>query len=173
MNGDTAKPNLLCVAVVALLCAAAAGALPNDPEQPIHWRADHAEGDTGRTVLTGDVRMDQGSLLVEADRMIIEYQAEQVVRITAEGDLAHYEQRPRAGADLVKADAEKIVYHTAEERVELIGRAWLTHERNEFRGEIIHYDVRGGTIDAEGDGKGSVEMIWQPERDGALDAPER
>ena len=145
MNGDTAKPNLLCVAVVALLCAAAAGALPNDREQPIHWRADHAEGDTtGRTVLTGGVRMDQGSLLVEADRMIIEYQAEQVVRITAEGDLAHYEQRPRAGADLVKADAEKIVYHTAEERVELIGRAWLTHERNEFRGEIIHYDVRGG-----------------------------
>lgn len=175
MNGDTAKPSPLRVAVVgALLCAAAAGALPNDPEQPIHWRADHAEGDmTGRTVLTGGVRMDQGSLLVEADRMVIEYEAEQVVRITAEGDLAHYEQRPRADADLVKADAEKIVYHTAEERVELIGRAWLTHERNEFRGEIIHYDVRGGTIDAEGDGEGSVEMIWQPERDAALDAPER
>ena len=129
MNGDTAKPSPLRVAVVgALLCAAAAGALPNDPEQPIHWRADHAEGDmTGRTVLTGGVRMDQGSLLVEADRMVIEYEAEQVVRITAEGDLAHYEQRPRADADLVKADAEKIVYHTAEERVELIGRAWLTH----------------------------------------------
>ncbi len=137
-----------------------------DAEQPIHWRADHAEGDaTGRTILTGNVRMEQGTLRVEADRMVIEYDGDRVVRITAEGAPARYRQRPRPDAGPVEADAERIVYHAVEERVELLGRAYLAQEPNEFRGEVIHYDVREGRIDAAGDGDGSVEMIWQPERD--------
>ena len=137
-----------------------------DAEQPIHWRADHAEGDaTGRTILTGDVRMEQGTLRVEADRMVIEYDGDRVVRITAEGAPARYRQRPRPDAGPVEADAERIVYHAVEERVELLGRAYLAQEPNEFRGEVIHYDVREGRIDAAGDGDGGVEMIWQPERD--------
>ena len=156
-------------AALLLLCVAAPAveAPPgDDAAQPIHWRADHAEGDaTGRTILTGDVRMEQGTLRVEADRMVIEYDGDRVVRITAEGDLARYRQRPRPDAAPVEADAERIVYHAAEERVELLGRAYLAQEPNEFRGEVIHYDVRAGRIDAEGDGDGSVEMIWQPERD--------
>ena len=138
-----------------------------DAEQPIHWRADHAEGDAaGRTILTGNVRMEQGTLRVEADRMVIEYDGDRVVRVTAEGDLARYRQRPRPDAEPVEADAERIVYHAVEERVELLGRAYLAQGPNEFRGEVIHYDVRAGRIDAAGDGDGSVEMIWQPERDG-------
>ena len=159
------ETTLLCVAVSAAEEPRDAPSGP-DAQQPIHWRADHAEGDaTGRTILTGDVRMEQGTLRVEADRMVIEYEGDRVVRITAEGDLARYRQRPRPGAELVEADAERIVYHAAEERVELVGRAYLAQEPNEFRGEVIHYDVREGRIDAEGDGDGSVEMIWQPERD--------
>lgn len=167
-------PLFPAAALAALLCTAVSAveesreALPGgDAGQPIHWRADHAEGDaTGRTILTGDVRMEQGTLRVEADRMVIEYDGDRVVRITAEGDLARYRQQPRPDAEPVAADAERIVYHAVEERVELLGRAYLAQEPNEFRGEIIHYDVREGRIDAAGDGEGSVEMIWQPERDG-------
>ena len=171
------KPLLYATALLLLRVAVSAGEAAGpaeapreapgpDAEQPIHWRADHAEGDaTGRTILTGDVRMEQGTLRVEADRMVIEYDGDRVVRITAEGDLARYRQRPRPDAGPVEADAERIVYHAAEERVELLGRAYLAQEPNEFRGEVIHYDVREGRIDAAGDGDGSVEMIWQPERD--------
>ncbi|MDE0350676.1 MAG: lipopolysaccharide transport periplasmic protein LptA [Gammaproteobacteria bacterium] len=158
---------------IVLCCVAVSGAEGSrdappgsDAEQPIHWRADHAEGDaTGRTILTGDVQMEQGTLRVEADRMVIEYEGDRVVRITAEGDLARYRQRPRPDAAPVEADAERIVYHAVEERVELLGRAYLAQEPNEFRGQVIHYDVQAGRIDAAGDGDGSVEMIWQPERD--------
>ena len=168
-------------ALAALLCFAAAtvhglqvGPEGHDREQPIHWRADHAEVDTtGRTILTGNVRMEQGAMLVEADRMVIEYDGDQVVRVTAEGSPARYRQRPGSGAEAVGADARRMVYHALEERVELTGRAHLTQERNEFRGETIHYDLREGRIDAEGDGGGSVEMIWQPERAAERAAPLR
>ena len=148
------------------LAAASEGTSGVDAEQPIHWRADHAEGDAaGRTILTGAVRMDRGGLRVEADRMVIEYDAGRVVRVEAEGDLARYRQQPEPDAEPIRADAERIVYDAVEERVELIGRAYLAQQPNEFRGEVIHYDVREGRIDAEGDGAGSVEMIWQPGRD--------
>ena len=160
------KP-LPCAAIVLLGVAAAAAQAPalDDAEQPIHWRADHAEVDAaGRTILTGDVRMEQGTLRVEADRMVIEYDGDRVVHVAAEGDLARYRQRPWPDAAPVEADAERIVYHAAEERVELLGRAYLAQEPNEIRGEVIHYDVRAGRIDAAGDGDGRVEMIWQPDR---------
>ena len=156
-------------AAIVLLCVAAPaveGPAGDDAEQPIHWRADHAEGDaTGRTILTGDVRMEQGTRRVEADRMVIESDGDRVVRVTAEGDLARYRQGPGPDTELVEAEAERIVYQAAEERVELVGRAYLAQEPNEFRGQVIHYDVREGRIDAAGDGGGSVEMIWQPDRD--------
>ena len=162
--GALAALGLLCLASATVhgLQVAPGG---HDRQQPIHWRADHADIDAkGRTILTGDVRMEQGTMLVEADRMVIEYDSDQVVRVTAEGSPARYRQRPGSGAEPVGAEARRIVYHALEERVELTGRAHLTQERNEFRAETIHYDLREGRIDAEGDGEGSVEMIWQPER---------
>ncbi len=162
---------LVCI-FAAGLAAAREGAGDDGAEEPIHWRADHAEGDAaGRTILTGAVQMDRGTLRVEADRMVIEYDAGRVVRVVAEGDLARYRQRPEPDAQPIRADAERIVYDALEERVELIGRAYLAQEPNEFRGEVIHYDVREGRIDAEGDGGGSVEMIWRPERDGEAGSP--
>ncbi len=160
---------LRCAAIVLLGAAASAVEAPvvDDADQPIHWRADHAEVDArGRTILTGDVWMEQGTLRVEADRMVIEYDGDRVVHVAAEGDLARYRQRPWPAAAPVEADAERIVYHAAEERVELLGRAYLAQEPNEIRGEVIHYDLREGRIDAAGNGDGRVEMIWQPERDG-------
>ena len=169
--GALAALGLLCLASATVhgLQVAPEG---QDQEQLIHWRADQAEiDDTGRTILTGDVRMEQGTMLVEADRMVIEYDGDQVVRVTAEGSPARYRQR--SGAEPVGADARLIVYHVLEERVELTGRAHLTQERSEFRAETIHYDLREGRIDAEGDGEGSVEMIWQPEPATERGAPPR
>ena len=159
------------VAVVA--GEAAAGESDADSaEVPIHWRADHAEGDaTGSTILSGAVRMERGAERVEADRMVIEYDGDRVVRVTAEGRPARYRRQDGPGAAPVQADAERIVYDAVEERVELTGSAYLAQAPNEFRGETIHYDIRQGRIDAEGDGDGSVEMIWRPDGDGGSETP--
>ena len=145
--------------------ALAAAALPEDADQPIHWRADQAEGDmAGRTILTGAVRMEQGTLQVDADRMVIEYEGDAVVRVVAEGKPAHYRQTLRADGGPVEADAAKIIYHASEERIELIGEARLTQARHEFRGEVIQYNFRAGIIDAV-DERDGVRMVWAPEEE--------
>lgn len=152
------------LAVLALLAGPSAPALPEDAEEPIRWRADQAEGDmVGRTVLTGAVHMDQGTLRVEAERMVIEYEQGKVVRIVAEGDPARYRQLRRRNAEPVRAQARTIVYHAAKARIELIGQAQLAQESNEFRGRKILYDQTDGAIEAKDDEDG-VQMIWRPQR---------
>ena len=139
-------------------------AVPEDAEQPIHISADSAEIDEGRglAIYRGGVRMDQGTLRVTADTMTIELANERVVKITAEGDRAHYQQQLEHGASEVVANARTIVYFTQEERVELIGMAHLSQEGNEFSGEVIRYDMRAGKVDARAQTGGGVKMTLQP-----------
>lgn len=141
-------------------------AVDADADQPIHIRADSAELNEASGVATyrGSVQMDQGTLRVTADTMTIELDNEQVVRITAVGQRAHYQQRLSLDQPEVLADAETIVYHTQDERVELIGDAHLTQDPNEFSGEVINYDMRAGKVDAKATTPGGVRMILKPAR---------
>ena len=158
------------VGSAAALLSLAAAALPEDADQPIHWRADQAAGDmAGRTILTGAVHMEQGTLRVVADRMVIEYEGDAVVRVVAEGEPARYRQMLRQDGEPVEADAAQIIYHAKEERIELSGSARLTQARHEFRGEVIHYDFRAGIIDAV-DERDGVRMVWAPEEESGAQA---
>ena len=152
--------------------------LPDDADQPIHFRAGNVEGDllvgglspstadgaspAKRVVATGSVQVDQGSMRLEADRVVIESVDEQITLVDAQGDPARYRQQPKPGAGFIEARAANILYRPADARIELIGRALLTLDSDEFRGDVITYDIRQGKVVASGETKG-VEMILQPE----------
>ena len=161
-----------------LTFAGPAHGLPGDADQPIHFRADNVEGDllvgglssstaddasaVKRVVATGSVQVDQGSMRLEADRVVIESVGDQIALVDAQGDPARYRQQPEPGAGFIEARAANIVYSPAEARIELIGHALLTLDSDEFRGDVITYDIRQGKVVATGDNEG-VEMILQPE----------
>jgi len=144
--------------------ARSALALPADSQQPINIHADSAELDQNKSIAIyhGSVRMQQGTMTVTGDKMTIELEDQQVVRIIAEGDRAHYQQQIKPDESMVLADAKKITYFTAEERVELVGNAHLMQDNNEFTGELIKYNTNEGKVDASSNGQGSVQMILQP-----------
>lgn len=150
--------------VTAAVLALPVSALPDDAGKPIHIRGDNAEFDqnNGLLIYTGEVRIDQGTLRVTADRMVVEYRDDQVVKITAEGKPASYQQQLEADEGLVNADAKTIVYHTTAEKVDLIGEAFLTQEGNEFQGSLIRYNIRQGRVDAESENDTPVRMMLQP-----------
>ena len=153
--------------------------LPEDSEQPIHFRADNVEGDlvegsvspadgassdspTKRVVATGSVQIDQGSMRLEADRVVFERVGDRITLISAQGDPARYRQQLEPGADFVEARATNIIYRPEDDQIELNGRAWLSRGSDEFRGDVIRYDLRQGKVEAFGE-KDGVEMILQPE----------
>ena len=139
-------------------------ALPEDASQPIHIQADYLEIDqkAQQGIYRGSVRVDQGTLRVTADEMIVEYRDQKVIRITASGSPAHYQQQLEDSATEVKADALVIVYHTLEERLDLRGNAYLTQDGNEITGEFIRYDIVAGKVDAEAGKDGRVRMVVEP-----------
>ena len=103
---------------------------------------------------------------LQADRVVIESVGDQITLVNAQGSPARYRQQPEPGAGFIEARATEIVYRPADARIELIGRALLTLDSDEFRGDIITYDIGQGKVVASGEHEG-VEMTLQPrEREG-------
>lgn len=141
-------------------------ALSEDADKPIHIIGKTAEMDREAKTLVyrGNVRIDQGSLRVVADQMVVEYEADRVVRITATGAPARYQQQLEGNQGHVHANAREIVYHTQSEALDLKGKAHLLQRGNELKGDVIRYDIVAGKVDARAASTGPVRMILQPAR---------
>ena len=149
---------------LGIAIAVPALALPEDAEQPIHILAESAEIErhAGRIVYIGSVRVEQGTLRVNAERMVVDYDAGKVVRITATGAPARYTQDLEADAGQVEADASTIIYHTRESRIDLQGEAHLTQSGNSLIGDLIRYDIVAGRVDAGAPDQGPVRTTLMP-----------
>ena len=159
---------------LAALAAAPATALPEDAQQPIEIESDRAELDeaNGVAVYAGDVRMRQGTMIVTAEQLTIRTAADEVTRITADGDerpatfVQQIEPGPATDPDLqVRGRAAQIVYLTADERIEFEGDAELAQATDRFEGERISYDLRERRVNASaGDDGGRMTFVLDPAR---------
>lgn len=153
--------------ISSLLLPQAALALTEDADKPIHITGRSAEMDRSAQTLVyhGNVRIDQGTLRVVADTMVVEYEKEQVVRIIATGTPARYQQQLEGDQGQVHANASQIVYHTQPEALDLLGKAQLLQRGSELKGDVIRYDIVAGKVDAHAaDNQRAVRMILQPTR---------
>ncbi len=141
-------------------------ALSKDADQPIHIVGKTAEMDrqAKKLVYRGNVRIDQGTLRVVADTIVVEYEADRVVRVTATGAPARYQQQLEGDKGHVHANAREIVYHTQSEALDLKGKAYLLQRGSELKGEVIRYDIVAGKVDARAANTSPVRMILQPAR---------
>ncbi len=138
--------------------------LPEDTQEPIHIHAESAEIEQqeGRIVYVGAVRVEQGTLRVAAEHMVVDYDAGKVVRITATGAPARYRQALRDDAGEVQAAAATIVYHTRESRIDLAGNANLEQRGSSLSGEHIRYDIVAGRVAAGSPTQGSIQTTLMP-----------
>ncbi|MEM7096866.1 MAG: lipopolysaccharide transport periplasmic protein LptA [Pseudomonadota bacterium] len=154
------------LALVLTCCPALVNALASDADQPIHIEGDDAEIDQANEtiVYTGSVEVVQGTLRVHGDRMVVKISGDQVQQITTTGGPARYSQELEDDQGQVNAHAKSIVYHTAQERIYLNGKASLVQKGNELHGESIRYDIVNGKVDASAGNKpGRVRMQLDPQ----------
>ena len=156
----------LACALASLLLSFSAVALTDDADKPIQIFSDELvyEEKASKATYRGDVRVNQGSLKITAKVVTIEFEDNKVVRLTADGSPAYYSQKLKTGQQSMQADAQTIVYHTRDEKVDLKGNAHLTQEGNDFRGELIEYDIRAGRVDATSAMPKRIQMTLQPKR---------
>lgn len=146
-----------------LALAAAVGALPDDSQQPIRISADQALRDDrkGITVYTGNVRMQQGSLQIEADKITLHHRQDQPDRIVARGTPARMQQQPEIDQEPVRAAARTIEYFRAEERVYLTREARIEQNGAIVTGDTIDYLFAEQRIKAQSGSNGEerVEVV--------------
>ncbi len=148
---DWRKPSVV-IALVFLLPGAAI-ALPDDRDQPIRIEADEALRDEkqGFTRYEGHVRMDQGSLHIEADQITIYHDDKEADRILATGSPARLQQQPELEKGPIKASANTIEYFKTEDRIQLRENANIEQEGSIVTGDSIDYLMNEQLVKAGSD----------------------
>lgn len=127
-----------------------AGASEADRDQAITIHADQAEHNeqTGTTTYTGEVVMQQGSMRIEADQVVIHSERNRVIKIIAQGRPARYQQKPSESEGLVVAQAQLLEYNISQDTLHLIDDALLQQDGTSLSGSRIDYDVHQSVVKA-------------------------
>jgi len=148
--------------LVALIPSAVLAQGKSDFSQPMEVESSQEELDikNNRLVLTDNVIIRQGTLLIRADRLEASASegAEQADTFVAEGSPATYSQTLEDGNE-INAEAKKISYFQAEQRLELSGDAHISQGSSSSRGNLITYDLDKQTITATSSGEEDSRVI--------------
>jgi len=153
----------------AIFASAATQALPDDTQQEIRISSDKASLDRekGLIVYTGNVKMQQGTLSIEADRVTLIRNQQGLQKVTANGKPAKYEQILSENEDKTHAYGNTIIYRTDIEKLTLIENAGLKKSGNLFTGERIVYSIKDQQVQADGQSQdksdGRIKMVIQPQ----------
>jgi lipopolysaccharide export system protein LptA len=159
------------LALSSLLLAAAlpfaAQARTTDRTAPMDVAADRTDamlGDNSDSILSGNVRITQGTLEVGADKAVIHRKAGDIDQIVLTGSPATLKQASDTGEPM-NASAGQIVYTLSSDLVVLTGSVVIEQPRGTLRGETIKYDLKTGRLDGGGDGS-RVQMRILPKSGG-------
>jgi lipopolysaccharide export system protein LptA len=166
--------NPLLQAAICTLTLSLAGpalALPEDASQPIHISADSASinENTGVTVYSGDVNIEQGTMKIRGDRVeLYRNAAGDVNRIVSVGTPAEFEQQPRASDPITYAYGLRMEYRVDAQEVTITEQARVEQGQDVFTGQRIVYNMDRAIVDAYSSESGDtrVQMVIQPKNDG-------
>jgi len=146
-----------------------------DKQKPTHVEANKMSADDARrlSIFEGNVVLSKGTILVQADRIVVRQDADGYQYATATGAPVRFRQKsdPKDGREGVWSDGEalRIEIDDRNEKVELFERARVTRDKDEVRGDHIFIDQRteffsvsGGKDVAAGSPAGRVRAVIQP-----------
>ncbi|MDR0997008.1 MAG: lipopolysaccharide transport periplasmic protein LptA [Zoogloeaceae bacterium] len=146
------RPSLLSFALSAAcaLCPVLVHAEAADRDKPIALEADNMTVDDIKRekVLTGNVIITQGTLKIEAAKVVVTediYGFQRGVATSGRDGLARFRQRRDGPEDeWIEGEAERIIYEARTEVAELFVRAFVQSGSDTLRGDYIRYDGLSG-----------------------------
>lgn len=172
-----------CALVITALLAgysASSLALPSDKDETIRGSADNLTVDqkNGVATYTGSVKIQQGSLMISADSIVIHTNPDSSVeKMIATGSPARFQQQPEKDQSVVTAAAKQITYTPNNEHLVLIEEASVEQNGAVMSGPHIDYDLVKEVMKAAGNngttGNGQrIEIVIPPKAGKAGAAPE-
>lgn len=157
------------VATVCLVASMAAHALREDRGQPIRISANTVTVDqkAGVTRYQGDVVMQQGSMRIAADRVVIRYSKSEMESLSAFGNPLTFRQRPDNQEQEIKGSAARLQYSAADQVLHLYDSVTLHQGDDVLHSAVLHYDLGNNRLQAEGDPQRRVYSVIQPRKPAA------
>lgn len=157
----------LLLKLLLLSLPAVTYALPIDSQKPMHIIANSSliNYKTGKNTYEGNVKVDQGSTHVTADRMTTKTgQKHKIEEVIAYGTtkLAEYTSIPKEGDTVFHAKAKVIRFYPLASMVYLEGEAYAFQGENSFQGPIIIYNIKEQIVTAPASQNGHATILIDP-----------
>ncbi len=155
--------NCVFCACGLLLLASGAVARQSDRQKAMDVEADRSEMSTaadGKTHLSGNVHMTQGTLDIKADDAVITQAKGAISRALLKGSPIHMTQQDEDGASMT-AVSRNLDYDLIKKTALFTGDVVITQPRGVMRGERVLYDIGTGQVTGGGDGQ-RVKMHIEP-----------
>jgi len=143
-----------------------------DREKPINMQADRVTVDDASQISTfeGNVQLHQGTLLIEANKIVVTKDKKGYSQISATGQPAHFRQKRDGVNEYAEGFGERIEYDSNAEIANFYGQARVKREGDDVRGEHIIYNTKSGVFQVFGSSdkqpgapdKGRVTITIQP-----------
>jgi lipopolysaccharide transport protein LptA len=101
---------------------------------------------------------------LQSDSASADVVAGQLARARAQGTPAQFEQRGGRADRQVRGRAGVIEYNIAAGVVTLTDNVWFSNGKDEFRGDVVIYNVRDERVQINPGGQGRVHGVIRPER---------
>ncbi len=135
----------LALATWCALATATASAERADRDKPVNIESDSLIADEAKKVATfdGKVVLTQGSLIIRADRIVVQQDNDGFQRGVATGNPARFRHKREGLGEYIDGEALRIEYDTGADRVEFFKGARLRRDSgDDIRGDYISYDAR-------------------------------
>lgn len=154
--------------LVLLLAASGARALPEDAAQQIDVDANSSEIDLdlGLVIYRGSnetpVRVSQGSMLITGTEIHMELRDGVLVRATAIGNPAHFQQQPEADKAIVYVSGQTLMFDNSAQLLTADVDAEFIQAGYTVKSNHIDYDIEAGRANAGGTDGERVQMTLPP-----------
>lgn len=128
-----------------------------DRDKPIHLEADRAtvedykrKGEFRTSTFIGNVILTQGTLRIQADKVIMKEDSTGYRYATAYGNLASFREKRDGVDEYVEAWSKRVEYDDKTNKIELFGNARLKRGGDEVVGDYITYDIKRDFFQVQG-----------------------
>ncbi|MBC7945615.1 MAG: lipopolysaccharide transport periplasmic protein LptA [Burkholderiales bacterium] len=165
----------LLASVLILVLQAVAHAELGDSDKPVNLEADRVNIDDAKqvSVFEGNVKLTQGTLAIQADKIVIRQDGSGFQHGIAYGGPVIFKQKREGTNEFIEGYGERVEYDGKSNKIEFFTKARVKRGDDEVRGNYISYDAVSESYQVRGGGKeaatannpqGRVRAVIQPKK---------
>jgi lipopolysaccharide export system protein LptA len=139
--------------LILVVTSGVAHSLDSDKNAPVATKSDTTSIDfrTGQRVLTGNVVVDQGTLQIRADKIVLDYKNDELDVATAYGNPVKFKQLPEGQTEYVHGEGKKLKLENQKDLITLTQKAKIKQKGSIITGKVIYYDLTSSKMTVKSD----------------------